>query len=412
MYKDIRIYLVFSIVLIDIIGIGIIFPIIPELLNDVGILNNSDAALWGGLLASSYAFMQFIFSPSIGTLSDIFGRRPILLVALILLFIDYVIMGLASSIVLLFFGRLVAGVAGGTVTTATAYLADISEPQMKKKNFAIIGAAFGLGFILGPSIGGILGEFNVRAPFFISAAFAFLNFILCFFFLPESIQPARRNNLQLQSLNPLFSILKITKIKAMRKIFFCFFLIAFANTVYPAVWSFWGKEVFGWGSGMIGTSLACYGFLLFVVQAFIIRLNFIDRLSTRSLATISMIFGIIAFLSLGLVKAEMLVFLILPIAAMSEMVNPSLKAYMSNKTPEENQGLLQGILSSLVGLTSILGPISMTFIFNYSSSVGTKFSLPGSPFLLAAILFALSLIILNLTLKPTTDLKRDKFPRK
>ena len=163
MYKDIRIYLIFSVVLIDIIGIGIIFPIIPDLLYEVGIFNNSNAALWGGLLASSYAFMQFVFSPTVGVLSDIFGRRPILLVALILLFIDYVIMGFATSIAVLFFGRLVAGVAGGTVTTATAYLADISEPEMKKKNFAIIGAAFGLGFILGPSIGGILGEYSGKS---------------------------------------------------------------------------------------------------------------------------------------------------------------------------------------------------------------------------------------------------------
>ncbi len=399
MYKDIRIFLIFSVVLIDIIGIGIIFPIIPDLLNDVGILNNSNAALWAGLLASSYAFMQFVFSPSIGVLSDIFGRRPILLIALLLLFIDYVIMGLASSIVLLFVGRLVAGVAGGTVTTATAYLADISEPQMKKKNFAIIGAAFGLGFILGPSIGGILGEFNVRAPFFISAAFALSNFFLCYFFLPESIDRRKINNFKLESLNPFSSILKITKIKSIRKIFFCFFLIAFANTVYPAVWSFWGKEVFGWGSGMIGTSLACYGFLLFIVQAFVIRLNYIDKLSTRILSTISMVLGIVAFVSLGLVESEIIVFFILPIAAMSEMVNPSIKAYMSNETSDDNQGLLQGILSSLVGLTSILGPILMTAIFNYSTTAGTRLSLPGMPFLFAAILFILSLTILNITLR-------------
>ncbi len=398
MYKDIRIYLIFSVVLIDIIGIGIIFPIIPDLLNDVGILNNSTAALWGGLLASSYALMQFIFSPSVGVLSDIFGRRPVLLIALMLLFVDYIIMGLASSITFLLLGRLVAGVAGGTVTTATAYLADISEPKMKKKNFAIIGAAFGLGFILGPSIGGILGEFSVRAPFFISAVFALSNFILCYFFLPESLDPAKRNNLPLESLNPFSSILKITKIKSLREIFLCFFLIAFANTVYPAVWSFWGKEVFGWSSVMIGTSLACYGFLLFIVQAFVIRLPFFDRLSTRGLSNISITFGIIAFISLGLVRTEIIVFLILPIAAMSEMVNPSLKAYMSNKTLDENQGLLQGILSSLVGLTSILGPIFMTFIFNYSSSTGTKLSLPGAPFLFAGVLFIISLVILNSTL--------------
>ena len=408
MSKDIRIYLIFSIVLIDIIGIGIIFPLIPNLLNDVGIKLNSTAALWGGLLASSYAFMQFIFSPSIGVLSDIFGRRPILLVALTLLFFDYIIMGLASSIAILFVGRLIAGLAGGTVTTATAYLADISKPEMKKKNFAIIGAAFGLGFILGPSIGGILGEFSVRAPFFVSAAFVFINFILCYFFLPESLVSDRRNIFKLSNLNPFSSILNVTKIKSMRKIFFCFFLITFANAVYPAIWSFWGKEVFGWSSGMIGTSLACYGFLLFIVQAFVIRLPMVDRLSTRKLSTFSMACGIVAFFALGFVNSQIVVFFILPIAAMSEMVIPSLRAFMSNKTSEKHQGLLQGVLSSIVGLTSIIGPIFMTSIFNHSSSIETKFYLPGSPFLCAGILFLISLIFLNRALDSGINSRKNK----
>ena len=193
MFKDIRIALIFSVVLLDIIGIGIIFPIIPDLLIEVGIDQNASAAFWGGLLSSSYAFTQFVFSPTIGTLSDIFGRRPILLVASLLLGLDYLVMGFAETIFILFIGRIIGGLAGGTIATGTAYLADISDTKDKKKNFAIIGAAFGLGFILGPIIGGVIGEISVRAPFFLSALLCFLNFFLCFFLLPETLKLSSKN---------------------------------------------------------------------------------------------------------------------------------------------------------------------------------------------------------------------------
>ena len=193
MFKDIRIALIFSVVLLDIIGIGIIFPIIPDLLSEVGINENAKAAFWGGLLSSSYALMQFFFSPTIGTLSDIFGRRPVLLLASLLLALDYLVMGFAETIWILFIGRIIGGIAGGTIATGTAYLADISNARDKKKNFAIIGAAFGLGFILGPVVGGLMGEISVRAPFFLSALLSFLNFFLCLFLLPETLKFRSKN---------------------------------------------------------------------------------------------------------------------------------------------------------------------------------------------------------------------------
>ena len=395
MFKDIRIALIFSVVLLDIIGIGIIFPIIPELLNDVGIDQNASAAFWGGLLSSSYAFMQFVFSPTIGTLSDIFGRRPILLLASLLLAIDYLLMGFAETIWILFIGRIVGGLAGGTIATGTAYLADISNAKEKKKNFAIIGAAFGLGFILGPVIGGLMGEISVRAPFFLSALLSLLNFCLCFFLLPETLKIGVKKNFVMRSLNPLFNISDIFKIGLFKGLFFCFFLIAFANTVYPAIWSFWGREVFGWSSGMIGFTLACYGFLLFIVQAFIIRLKFFDRLSTKKLMSFSLTCGIIALFSFGLVRIEVLVFAIIPIAALSEMVSPTLKAFLSNEMSEENQGLLQGILNSIFGFTSVIGPISMSYIFSKGASQDSFIYIPGAPFLFSGCLFFASLIFIR-----------------
>ena len=395
MFKDIRIVLIFSVVLLDIIGIGIIFPIIPDLLSEVGIDQNASAALWGGLLSSSYAFMQFVFSPTIGTLSDIFGRRPILLIASLLLALDYLVMGFAETIWILFIGRIVGGLAGGTISTGTAYLADISNAKEKKKNFAIIGAAFGLGFILGPVIGGLMGEISVRAPFFLSALLSFLNFFLCLFLLPETQKSEARNKFEIKKLNPFFNISNIFKIRLLKGLFFCFFLIALANTVYPAIWSFWGREVFGWSSGMIGFTLACYGFLLFIVQAFIIRLKFFDRLSTRNLMSFSLTCGIIALFSFGLIRLEVLVFVIIPIAALSEMVSPTLKAFLSNEISERDQGLLQGILNSIVGLTSVIGPISMSYIFSKGASQDSLIYIPGAPFLFAGCLFFASLIFIR-----------------
>ncbi len=395
MFKDIRIALIFSVVLLDIMGIGIIFPIIPDLLGEVGIDKNANAAFWGGLLSSSYAFMQFVFSPTIGTLSDIFGRRPILLLASLLLALDYLVMGFAETIWILFIGRIVGGLAGGTIATGTAYLADISNAGDKKKNFAIIGAAFGLGFILGPVVGGLMGEISVRAPFFLSALLSFLNFFLCLFLLPETLKFGAKKKFAIKKLNPFFNILNIFQIDTLKGLFFCFFLIAFANTVYPAIWSFWGREVFGWSSGMIGFTLACYGFLLFIVQAFIIRLQFFDRLSTKNLMSFSLICGIIALFSFGFVRFELFVFAIIPIAALSEMVSPTLKAFLSNETSEMDQGLLQGILNSIVGLTSIIGPISMSYIFSKGASQDSIIYVPGAPFLFAGCLFFGSLIFVR-----------------
>ena len=395
MFKDIRIALIFSVVLLDIIGIGIIFPIIPDLLIEVGIDQTASAAFWGGLLSSSYAFTQFVFSPTIGTLSDIFGRRPILLIASLFLGLDYLLMGFAETIFILFIGRIIGGLAGGTIATGTAYLADISDTKDKQKNFAIIGAAFGLGFILGPIIGGLMGEISVRAPFFLSALLCFLNFFLCFLLLPETLKLGTKNKFVIRKLNPFFNISYIFEVPLFKGLFFCFFLIAFANTVYPSIWSFWGREVFGWSSGMIGFTLACYGLLLFIVQAFIIRLKFVDKLSTKRLTTFSLTCGIIALVSFGIVRVEILVFAIIPVAALSEMVSPTLKAFMSNEISQKDQGLLQGVLNSIVGLTSVIGPISMSYIFSIGASKDSLVYSPGAPFLFAGFLFFSSLILIK-----------------
>ena len=240
-----------------------------------------------------------------------------------------------------------------------------------------------------------MGEISVRAPFFLSALLSFLNFFLCLFLLPETLQLRTKNNFKTKNLNPFVNMSYVFKVPLFKGLFFCFFLIALANTVYPAIWSFWGREVFGWSSGMIGFTLACYGFLLFIVQAFIIRLKFFDKLSTKSLTFFSLTCGIIALVSLGLVRVEILVFTIIPVAALSEMVSPTLKAFISNNISEKDQGLLQGVLNSIVGFTSVIGPISMSYIFSIGASKNSVIYSPGAPFLFAGFLFFASLILIR-----------------
>jgi len=390
---------IFFTVVLDIIGIGIIFPIIPDLLEDLGIYDVSKAAIWGGILSASYAATQFFFSPLIGSISDVIGRRKIILFALLTLSIDYLIMGFSSSLWVLILGRLIAGIAGGTVPTATAYLADISDPEEKAKNFGLIGAAFGLGFILGPVLGGVLGEIDPRAPFFLSALITMLNFIFGFFVLKETLSNENRRKFSDISLNPFKIFLKVLLFKNLKIILLCVFFIDIAHWVYPAVWSFWSKEVFNWSSGMIGFSLACYGIGITIVQGFIIRLKFVNKIGNVNIVSISLVFGSFSLLVLGFTTAGWLVFLLIPFSALSELLTPTLTSYTSNKVSKMEQGELQGVIAGLSAVTSIISPLLMTVIFRYSINVPENFYFPGAPFLFAGLILFICIFPLRRTMK-------------
>ena len=333
MKKNKAIVIIFITVVLDITGIGIIFPIMPDLLQDLGIQSISAAALWGGILSTSYAVMQFLCSPILGSVSDAIGRRKIILFALLALSIDYLILGFSQTLWVLILGRIIAGIAGGTVPTATAYLADISPPTERAKNFGIIGAAFGLGFIMGPALGGILGEYSSRAPFFLSAALTALNCFAGFFLLPESLPREKRRPFNISSANPLLTIWRAFLFQKLRVPLICFFVISVAHWVYPAIWSYWGKEVFGWGSGMIGLSLACYGIGISFVQGFLIRLQIINQLGARLIVTISLLVGAFSLMSMGLIWQGWMVFLVIPFSALSELLTPTLGGFLSNSVP-------------------------------------------------------------------------------
>ncbi|MFL2790902.1 MAG: TCR/Tet family MFS transporter [Paracoccaceae bacterium] len=383
--KKAVIFIFFTVVL-DISGLMIIFPIMPDILRSVGKLSISDAAIWGGVLYASYALMQFLFSPIIGNLSDSYGRRPVILVALGLMAIDYLILGFASVLWVFIIGRMIGGIAGGTVPTAFAYLADISNSEDKAKNFGLVGAAFGVGFVFGPFIGGILGEIDFRLPFFFSAFLSFLTFLLCFFYLPEPLDVGKRRKFKKKDLNPFATLIKAFLFRDLRILFLCFFIISLAHWVYPAIWSFWSKEVFDWGPGLIGISLACYGLGVALVQGFVIRMKFVNRLGPRKVVFLSLVIGSIALTGFGFANMAWMVFLLIPIAVMSELMNPTLDSFVSNQISDRKQGLLQGILSSINAITSVISPLMMTILFKIGTLSEERFYIPGIPFIFAAIL--------------------------
>ena len=394
---------IFVTVVLDISGLMIIFPIMPDILRSVGKLSISDAAIWGGILYASYALMQFLFSPIIGNLSDSYGRRPVILVALGLMALDYLILGFASFLWVFIIGRMIGGIAGGTVPTAFAYLADISIPEDKAKNFGLVGAAFGVGFVFGPFMGGILGEIDFRLPFFCSAALSFLTFLLCLFFLPESLDPSNRRKFKKKDLNPFATLIKAFLFRDLRILFLCFFIISLAHWVYPAIWSFWSKEVFNWGPGLIGVSLACYGLGVAFVQGFVIRMKFVNRLGPKRIIFLSLVIGSIALTGFGFANMAWMVFALIPIAVMSELMNPTLDSFVSNQISDSEQGLLQGILSSINAITSVISPLVMTLLFKLGTLSAEKFYIPGIPFLFAAFLL---IVIIYPLLKSMKSLEK------
>lgn len=253
--------------MIDAIGVGIVFPIMPDLMLRVGAQSTAEGALWSGIMMSAYAAAMFLFGPIVGSLSDSYGRRPVLILALVTLTIDYVIMALAQTYWMLLIGRVIAGMAGATYITATAYISDIAKPTERGAAFGMIGAAFGIGFVLGPALGGLASGLHISAPFWIAAGLSALNVVFGIVILPESLKPENRRPFGKRDLNPFGTLIRAFVIPGLAIPLICIFVFEFANLVYPTLWSFWGREVFGWDGFTIGVTLSAYGVLIAVVQA-------------------------------------------------------------------------------------------------------------------------------------------------
>ena len=391
--------------LIDAIGIGIVFPIMPDLMNRVGAGSTAEGALWGGIMMSAYAAAMFLFGPIVGSLSDAVGRRPILIAALVTLTIDYVIMAIAETYWLLLVGRIVAGMAGATYITATAYISDIAKPQERGAAFGMIGAAFGIGFVLGPAIGGMASGWHITAPFWIAAAISAINVGFGLFILPESLRQENRRPFGKRDLNPFGIIARAFVIPGLAIPLICIFAFEFANMVYPTLWAFWGREVFGWDGFTIGLTLSAYGILIAAVQA-----GILPQLTKRFgdyknlvFATIASFVGLVGY---GFTDALWMVAVFLPIAALSDMAPPLMTAFAANRVGEDQQGLVQGVIASLSSVAAVAAPLALTGVFerfvNNGGSGGSEgIYLPGAPFFVSAlIIVAIVPLILRLKTPP------------
>ncbi|MEM7303120.1 MAG: MFS transporter [Pseudomonadota bacterium] len=381
--------------MIDAIGIGIVFPIMPDLMDRVGAGNTAEGALWGGIMMSSYAAAMFLVGPIIGSLSDAYGRRPILIFALTALTIDYIIMALAETYWVLLVGRILAGIAGSTYITATAYIADIAKPEERGASFGMVGAAFGIGFVLGPAIGGVASGWHITAPFWIAAGLSALNVAFGLFILPESLKAENRRPFGKRDLNPFATIARAFRIPGLAIPLICLFVFEFANMVYPTLWSFWGREVFGWDGFTIGLTLSAYGILIAGVQAGILP-RMTKAMGDFRTLVIALSAAVIAALGFGFSTTVVLVAIILPVAAFSDMAPPLLTAFAANRVGDDQQGLVQGVIASLSSIASVAAPLGLTGVFEaFVNEDGVYF--PGAPFLVTALLIvAISPLVLRL----------------
>ncbi|KPA20149.1 Tetracycline resistance protein, class C [Shimia sp. SK013] len=392
MTNRLPILVILATVTIDAMGIGLIIPVMPDLIGEVMGGDLADAAIWGGILATVFAVMQFLCGPLLGNLSDRYGRRRVLLVSLAVMSADYVIMALANSMWLLVVGRIIAGITAATYATALAYMADISKPEDKAKAFGLIGAGIGIGFVLGPALGGLLAQFGTRAPFWAAAILAGGNALLGWFVLKETVTDATRRAFEWRRANPLGALEALGRLPSMSKLLVVFFLYQVAAAVYPAIWPYFIIERFGWGEGMIGLSLTAYGLCYAIVQATLIGPT-VKWLGNRRTVVVGLTLEAVALVYLGIIDTGLLLFIGIPIAALSTVGLPALQGIMSRRVSDDAQGELQGISSSLTSLAHILAPLVMTQTFAYFSSDHAILYLPGAPFLLAALLMVFSIVV-------------------
>jgi DHA1 family tetracycline resistance protein-like MFS transporter len=384
-------------IFIDTVAFGIIIPVLPKLIAQLGDTAISDAAAYGGLLMFVFALMQFLFAPVIGNLSDRFGRRPVLLVSLTALGVDYIIMGFAPSLVWLFVGRMIAGVAAATFATANAYIADITDEEERAARFGLIGAAWGVGFVLGPALGGLLGEFDIRLPFFAAAGLALLNVIYGFIVLPETLKDENRRPFVFWRANPVGALASIRRYPMVVGLFGALALYFVAHAVNPSTWTYYVLHKFQWSEGQIGLALAAVGLSGAVVSGTLVG-PLVKRLGEAGAAYLGFILSGISFVGYALATEGWMLFPWIVLGAFMGLVMPSLRSIMSQVVPEDGQGELQGAISSLMGLTAIVAPLVMTQLFRYFSMQTAPVYFPGASFLLAGCLMVLAAIVVMITL--------------
>ena len=390
---------IFITLLIDVIGIGIIIPVIPDLIRDLTGEGISEAAKYSGWLTFAYAIMQFCFSPILGGLSDTYGRRPVLLFSLFGLGFDYIFSAFAPTIGWLFIGRILAGISGASFTTATAYIADISTPEKRTQNFGLVGVAFGVGFIIGPVIGGLAGNWwGPRAPFMVAAGFTLLNVLYGYFFVPESLPKENRRAFDWKRANPVGSLLHLKKYPVVSGLVISMFLFFIAGHAVQSNWAFFTEFKFDWDSAKVGYSLGFVGLLVAIVQGGLIRIV-IPKIGQKWALYIGLCLNSFGLLLFGFASEGWMMFAILIPYALGGIAGPSLQGIVSSQVPATEQGELQGALTSLMSVTSIIGPLLMNNLFSYFTGVNAPIELPGAPFFAGFIMVVVAVYLSVRTLR-------------
>lgn len=383
---------IFITLLIDVIGFGVIIPVMPGLISRLNNVDISTAAKYGSYLTVAYSVTQFFFAPILGNLSDKYGRRTVLLCSLFGFGVDYIFLALAPSYGWLFIGRIIAGITGSSFTTAAAYIADISTADNRAKNFGMIGAAFGLGFIIGPLIGGVISQFGERIPFYVAASLALLNWGYGFFVLPESLKPENRRAFNWKRANPVGSLMQLMKFPSVMPLIVSILLLYIAAHAVMSNWSYFTIHRFKWSNGMVGISLAVVGVLVALVQAGLTRI-INPKIGSEKSLYYGLVFYAVGMLLFGLANQSWMMFAFLVPYCLGGIAQPALQSVMAGKVPPNAQGELQGSITSTMSLAAIIGPFVMNYLFFYFTHNKAPIYLPGAPFFLGAILMATSFVI-------------------
>lgn len=393
---------IFITLLIDITGWGIILPVVPKLIGELINSDLSEAAKYGGWLGFAYAITQFIFAPIVGNLSDKYGRRPIILISLFGFAIDYLLLALAPSIGWLFFGRIIAGLTGASISTASAYIADISTDEDRTKNFGLIGAAFGLGFIIGPVIGGLLGHYGARVPFYFAAILCMVNFLYGLLILPESLEKDKLRSFNWKRANPIGTVNFLRKQSKISNLVIALILVYVALHAVQSNWHFFTMYQFNWTERTVGLSLGLLGLLIALVQGILMRWT-TPKLGEHKSIYFGLLFYALGLMLFAFTNQGWLMFVFLVPYSLGGICGPALQSIISKNVPANEQGELQGALASLVSATSILGPPLMTNLFYYFTHDKAPFQFSGAPFFLASILMLMSVIIIYFAFRQKSE---------
>lgn len=375
-------------VFLDMVGFGLIMPVLPSLIEEVGHMDLADAAYIGGWMFAAFSLAQFAFSPLMGNLSDRYGRRPLLLLAIFGLGVDYLFSALAPTLFWLFVGRVIAGICGSSYVIANAYIADVTAPEDRAKAFGMVGAAFGVGFVLGPAIGGLLGELGPRVPFFVAAGISMLNFVYGWFVLPETLPPAKRRAFEWGRSNPFGAFKVFGKYHGVLPMCAVLFFYFAASGVYPAIWPFWGMAKFGWSEAMVGLSLAAFGIITALFQGFVTG-PVVARFGEWRVCLAGIIIGAVVAAGYGLAGSLAVVLVLMVVHGPEGFVHPMLVAMMSKAVPEDAQGELQGGISAVMNVAMLVGTVLFSQVFGYFMQEARGTPSPNVAFYLASgLLFA------------------------